>query len=74
MGLGTLILIIYIIGFLITYYYCRNFKKKQGNWDWHYFYFAIIIAIFSWLSILIILSIELGEYISEKIPKPPKWL
>lgn len=70
-----MILIIYLIGVIITYIICRyKMRKSKG----HYYSMsdvgtALLISIFSWLSIFIFI-VYLISTIFESDKKPPKWL
>lgn len=69
-------LIIYLIGVIILYYYCRYLKKKQDDWTYSMWIMTVFTSIFSWFGIVGMIIVEL----TEKLPKvdwdkePPKWL
>lgn len=70
------ILSIYFIGFFVVYYSIRYIAKRDNDWTWSSFGYALGYAFGSWLSVFFIILIFLWEYIKNIIKKqePPKWL
>jgi len=71
-------ILIYIAGFIVSYY---SWKLLYDTHCWESFGFRLIISIFSWLSVLIGITILISFLIQKffqdkKIFKkePPKWL
>lgn len=65
-----MILILYIIGAIISYYLFRFDMKKIDAWDYQAFTISIIISLLSWLGVIVGI-IALLDNIKTK---PPKWL
>lgn len=62
-------LIIYLIGFLVTYLLCKHLRTEH---TWEDVWICFFWAIFSCLGFTVILFVILLEYI--KSSEPPKWL
>lgn len=66
--------IIWIIGYLITYYTMRYYAKRDHIWDWNEFSVTFFINMILWPLILPFMIIYIITR-NCKLPKePPKWL
>lgn len=74
----TILIILYIIGFIITYIICKKLRNKQDNNEWSDVRLSIVIAFMSFIGLILILIIWLivvsNEYINEHDLKPPTFL
>ena len=63
-------LLIYLIGFILTYYLTRKFFRKElkENYSWSSVFIVILFASLSFIGLVIIAIV----YLSDK--KPPKFL
>lgn len=63
-------LIIYLIGYVLAYRLMRKVDRKRLNdyYDWSYVVANLILALTSWLIVII------HYYSKFKNTKPPKWL
>tara|TARA_R110000868_G_scaffold83012_2_gene234517 strand:- start:3515 stop:3751 length:237 start_codon:yes stop_codon:yes gene_type:complete len=78
MNTFILIILIYITGFIVSYY---SWKLLDATHDWQSVGFRIFISIFSWSSVVFIIGIlivfSIQDFcLNKKIFKkePPKWL
>lgn len=81
----TIFIIIYIIGFLISYYICRKDSRaiQINNWgtderySWDDVKEPLIISLFSWIVILVVIVFIILPDLNYKIKtrtKPPRFL
>ena len=72
-----LIICIYVIGYIASYYTFRAVvKKAYGTWEWMDVKFALWMSLTSFLGvimgiILLLQEIDLSEHFGDE---PPKWL
>ena len=78
MSTYILIILIYITGFIVSYY---SWKLLDGTHDWESVGFRLMISIFSWISVVFVIAVLITFLIQDffqnnKIFKkePPKWL
>ena len=73
-----LIIFLYIIGYITSYYYLRFLCNKLGyEWDWPDVIFGFWLSLFSWLGLIIMMVLTplfLWSKNLLKMPKVPKWL
>lgn len=78
MSTYILIILIYITGFIVSYY---SWKLLEPTHDWESVGFRLMISIFSWISVVFVIAVLITFLIQDffqnnKIFKkePPKWL
>lgn len=64
-------LIIYLIGFILTYLLCKHLRTEH---TWEDVWICFFWAIFSWFGFVFVLLVILYQYIKQKYNEPPKWL
>lgn len=69
--MNTLYIILYIIGFISSYYYCRWIIKRKNTWDWEFIRIVALLSLFPIISPIIVTMI-IG--IDDVNKQPPKWL
>ena len=62
--------IIYFIGFIICYLWCKYERNKVDYNEWRDIGYILLIAATSWTGIITSIVI----YFETNKPKPPKWL
>jgi RsiW-degrading membrane proteinase PrsW (M82 family) len=67
-------LIIYLIGFIITYIICKITRNQSKENTWKDVFITFLISLFSWVGVIIIIIIYLVWYINKNCKNPPKWL
>jgi hypothetical protein len=69
-------LLIYLSGFVVSYYLLRRYNKKLGGYTWRDVIYQVKISLFSWLSVIAFIAVIINEKV--KLPKlnskPPEWL
>ena len=80
----TIFIIIYIIGFLISYYICRKDSRavQINNWgnddgySWEDIKDNFIVSLFSWIVVFVVIIMHIiPNFINKfKNTKPPKFL
>lgn len=81
----TIFIIIYLIGFLLTYYITRKYTREAyiNNWgtderySWYDVKETLIISLFSWIVILVVIVFIMLPDLNYKIKtktKPPRFL
>ena len=73
-----MIITIYLIGVIISYYYSRYLQKKYFIYDrdWLTVFMNLLFSILSYVFIFISFILHIGKIIELKYTntKPPKWL
>jgi len=64
--------LIYLSGFLVTYYGLRFMAKGADDWNWSSFWLCFCLGILSWVGFLFVVAIII--FTSLKGDKPPKYL
>lgn len=70
------IVIFYLIGYIISYYFGRFLAKSfsNGHYGWVDVVFLSIYSIFSWITLLMLFIIYLFKNADSIKSKPPRWL
>lgn len=71
----TALIIFYIIGCLVVYFFGRNYFRRDLSDD--EYTMSVVLSLFavsllSWLIVLTVLGVKFGDWIGNL--KPPKWL
>jgi hypothetical protein len=70
-------LVIYFLGYVVSYYYFRFLFKMGGHdWNWNLVFTNLIISLVSWITVICVLIIHIIDICQKrKIKiKVPKWL
>jgi hypothetical protein len=68
--------IIYIIGYITSYYLTRHVVKKKTDrqWLWGDVIMVMIFSTVSWISVVIALTFYIIDLLEDDDNKPPRWL
>lgn len=71
-----LILIIYLIGFIWSYFIFKKVRNELEENEWRDVKYTILVSLFSCGFVIIWYTILLSKFIENKLQntKPPKWL
>ena len=72
-----LYLFVYLLGFLLTYYVVKLYRKKHNDDSWEDVFYTISFALVSWGAVITILFGLFIQYVIKPdnfSGKPPKWL
>jgi len=73
----TLLIIIYLIGYLVAYLFFKRLRNESGDNDWADVFTTMFFSLFSWFTVMIFVLDLCKEYITEnthRLPKPPRFL
>lgn len=73
MSTTLLIILVYLVGFVISYYSFKFVSLKiDRSWDWVDFKYSVIASLFSWVALIVLLIACLARFIVRiQIPEKP---
>ena len=74
MSNNTIALVVYLVGFFVTYIFFKKYIRDENETTWSDIFGTFGAALLSWITIFIVLIMIFYEWIKETNIKPPKWL